>query len=486
MTENNKNPKPDKCGFLFETLCEILIFSKCVDNINYTEYLNDKTFKKINNITDILDSNIRRGDSKTDINIKLNDVNISFSIKYKNHFEPTETQIEMDTILKNLNINYKLGLFVKNKLLVINHKYKNNNDIHKKLYDKVIIDKLLFDENDIIISLDRFCNKFNKYKIDEFIEIINKDYLLEPRNPLILKLHQKMTLLKFINNKTKKKHLISHKPRSGKSITILSICNYLLENNYSKILIMTSVPDTIKSFIEDLKSFIEFKHINYFEQDKFKILSKTIFSGIVFCSVQYLKNNDKKEYLKNINFDVIITDESHQGSSTDKTKTDIIDIKNDFDELQKKVKLTIFSSGTSDKTKKYYSINSSCIYEWDLEDEASMKNLQNKNDKDIMENIINRHGIIFTECYNDNTLNKDYSKFPTQVLMKHSIPDGLILDINNYNKKYNRSSLFALNKDDEGNYKEKFELENNPEGIDILFWFFDCIISENKMMLIVY
>ena len=65
------------------------------------------------------------------------------------------------------------------------------------------MDKLLFDQDDIIVSLDRFCNKFNKYKnkIDEFIEVINKDYLLESRKPLILKLHQKMTLLKFIINK---------------------------------------------------------------------------------------------------------------------------------------------------------------------------------------------------------------------------------------------------------------------------------------------
>ena len=38
-----------------------------------------------------------------------------------------------------------------------------------------------------------------------------------------------MTFMQFIENIKQKLHLVSHKPRSGKSITILSICKYLLE-----------------------------------------------------------------------------------------------------------------------------------------------------------------------------------------------------------------------------------------------------------------
>ena len=48
-------------------------------------------------------------------------------------------------------------------------------------------------------------------------------------------------------------------------------------------------------------------------------------------SVQYLKNDndqgDKKQQLKNINFDVSIFDESDYGSSTEKTQSDILFIK---------------------------------------------------------------------------------------------------------------------------------------------------------------
>ena len=54
------------------------------------------------------------------------------------------------------------------------------------------------------------------------------------------------------------------------------------------------------------------------------------------------------------------------------------------------------------------------------------------------------------ERYISSQLNKDYSKHPTQVLMKHSIPELLITEINKYNAKYgtnfgyNCGSLFAL------------------------------------------
>ena len=89
--------------------------------------------------------------------------------------------------------------------------------------------------------------------------MINTEYLLSPRIQLNLKLHQKMTFLKFIKTQTQKVHehiyLIAHKPRSGKSITILNICKYLLEHGTDTILIMTAVPDTINSFINDINTY---------------------------------------------------------------------------------------------------------------------------------------------------------------------------------------------------------------------------------------
>lgn len=40
---------------------------------------------------------------------------------------------------------------------------------------------------------------------------------------------------------------------------------------------------------------------------------------------------------------------------------------------------------------------------------------------EIIEIMKNRHDNEFEDCLNDNKLNKDCSKMPTQVLIKHSI-----------------------------------------------------------------
>ena len=54
-------------------------------------------------------------------------------------------------------------------------------------------------------------------------------------------------------------HLLQHKPRSGKSITLLLMSKHLLEGGSKKILIMTAVPATINSFKQTLENYIDFK-----------------------------------------------------------------------------------------------------------------------------------------------------------------------------------------------------------------------------------
>jgi nitrogen regulatory protein PII len=144
-----------------------------------------------------------------------------------------------------------------------------------------------------------------------------------------------------------------------------------------------------------------FKNVVYKLQDEFDTIDES-FQGIAFCSVQYLKidgKSKKKDLLKNLGFDAIVTDEAHQGSSTDKTKTEILDVDSDVEEIRKNIKLNIFASGTADKTKKYYGIQPSCVYEWEIEDEAFMKELIKpavKNREEIIDYMVNRHGITFT------------------------------------------------------------------------------------------
>ena len=493
-------------GFVFETLFQILVILKCVENVNYTE-INEgqiQNLKQIKNVNSLLKCNVRKGGNVVDMSITEGTTIIYFTIKYREEFCETDAPGINGTVTnQKITDDYKIALVVKDKEIYIKHRYINGQDERKLMVDRIMKNGLLFDEKDVIKGLSVFCQRFstNVLAIDGFIDFINTEYLLSPRQQLTKKLHQKMTEQKFKDSFLTNHHkfwCIAHKPRSGKSITMLLICKYLLENGYQKILVMTSVPATINSFMKDLDKYIDFKDINYKLQKDFDTIDET-FNGIVFCSVQYLKvhgKSNKKDLLKRMRFDAIIIDEAHQGSSTDKTKNGILEVDSGVEEIRKNIKLNIFASGTADKTKKYYRIHSSCVYEWEIEDEAFMKELikpEVKNREEIINYMVSRHGNTFTSCLEDDTLNKDYSKHPTQVLMKHSIPDLLIKEIDEYNSKYSVDpkfgyschSLFALkqttNAKKEVEYEEEFELCKTTDGIDILKGFFDCIISTNRM-----
>ena len=506
MMENKEVIDERRQGWIFESLCQILIVLKCVQNLNYSEILEGQlqNLIQVKNVNSLLDIQVDGGGNNiADLTIKQGSTTIPFSIKYRNKYSETDVSKIDNTITKQeLTKDYKIGLFVKNKDVVNNHKYHNELNIDKQLHDKIIEDGLLFDEQDIIRALSVFIERFsnNVLSINDFIEYINADYLLSPRQQLVKKLHQQVTLLKFISSFTqniKKMFCVAHKPRSGKSISLLLISKYLLEHGYKKILIMTSVPATINSFVDDLEKWIEFKNINFKLQKEFVSIDET-FNGIVFCSVQYLKTDGKKkkELLKKMGFDVIITDESHQGSSTDKTKADILDVNSDVEEICKNIKINIFASGTANKTKQYYKIPSSQVYEWEIEDEAYMKALMNSSlSEETRNNIISimvaRHGNTFTSCLVNETLNKDYSKHPTQVLMKHSISQALVDKINAYNREhktnygYSCASLLALrettNKKKQVEYTDEFDICKTSDGIEILKDYFDNLISSDKM-----
>ena len=506
MMENKEVIDERRQGWIFESLCQILIILKCVQNLNYSEILEGQlqNLIQVKNVNSLLDIQVDGGGNNiVDLTIKQGSTTIPFSFKYRNKYSETDVSKIDNTITKQkLTKDYKIGLFVKNKDVVNNHKYHNELNIDKQLHDKIIENGLLFDEQDIIRALNVFIERFsnNVLSINDFIEYINADYLLSPRQQLVKKLHQQVTLLKFISSFTqniKKMFCVAHKPRSGKSISLLLISKYLLEHGYKKILIMTSVPATINSFVDDLEKWIEFKNINYKLQKDFVSIDET-FNGIVFCSVQYLKTDGKKkkELLKKMGFDVIITDESHQGSSTDKTKADILDVNSDVEEICKNIKINIFASGTANKTKQYYKIPSSQVYEWEIEDEAYMKALMNSSlSEETRNNIISimvaRHGNTFISCLVNETLNKDYSKHPTQVLMKHSIPQALVDKINAYNREhktnygYSCASLLALrettNKKKQVEYTDEFDICKTSNGIEILKDYFDNLISSDKM-----
>ena len=490
-------------GFLFETISTILSLTKCIPGLNYTQAYTGQlqALRPVQSILELLEDKIHHGDNPADIILKDEETLIPVSIKYRDNYSDTQVGFLYRTIeTQKLANNVEVALIVKDKALYLNHKYHNEQNQDKLDHAKVIANNLLFDEADIIKALDIFCQRYktNTMNMADFIQTINESCLLTTRKQLVLKLHQKMMLSKFeheLKNHNRNIFCLANKPRSGKSITLLKMSAFLLANGYQKILIMTPVPATIKSFIDDLNHYVELT-IPYKTQEEFMSLDKS-YKGLVFCSVQFLKSNGqkkKKDKLKELSFDAIIIDESHQGASTDKTKAEIIDA--DISEIRDNISVKIFASGTSDKTKKYYGIPSAGLFTWEMEDEGYMKQLiklpAGPERSDIIKIMTARHGPFFEKCLADPTLNQDYSAHPTQVLMKHAIDPRLIEDINAYNTAngtsfgYNCASFFALvqeNVNEKGEiiYKEEFELERSADGISILKSFFEHIISPSKM-----
>ena len=494
-------------GWLFETICQIVVVLKCVVDMMYDDVLDGQleSLKKMTNIKAILNCTVEgQGNNKSDLTLKQGTTILPISVKYRKGYVETDAVELRQRLDDNKTPEWKIGLFVMDKFVYLNHKYKDDNNGKKKELDKIHANGLLFDETDIIKALTVFCQRFsnNGLEIDDFMEIINSDYLLCSRIQLTQKFHQNMTLMKFIQSLTDdqfNRWCIAHKMRSGKSITILLLCEHLLkQDSYKRILIMTAVPPTINSFIHDLDKFIDFRTIKYLCQDEFDTVDE-LYQGIVFSSVQYLKNDKtgkKKELLKQANFDVIIADEAHQGSSTDMTRCDILDVASELiSEVSKNAKLKIFASGTSKKTQNYYKIPHSHVYRWDTIDVSYMKQIDKLGDSAERDGLIDimrkRHGDEFMKCLENKTLNCDYSRDPIQVLMKWKIDELLKDDIKKFNNDnndqygYNCASLFALSKvkNEKGDYvyTDKFELSNTTDGEEILKNFLDSIISSNRM-----
>lgn len=503
ISDNGENPSESRQGLLYETIFQILALCKCIHGIDYTIAYNGQlqNLKPITNIHDILEIPVHDKSGGVSDFTYLDNANntTAVSIKYKKEFNPATSDISpINSTLRRIipEGNYKYSLVVRDKNLVVNHRYINDSSEYKIVHDNVIENGLLFDEQDIIKGIHLFCERFVSFKehsVEIWMEKINNDYLQCRKTFLIEKLHQRMTLLNFIKNykNEHKKHLIAHKPRSGKTISMLLICKWLLENTHvKKILIMTSVPSTIDSFIDDLNKWMDFKDIQYSTQDTIYKNTSTAFS-IMFCSTQFLKTNPakKKEYLKSIGFDAIFIDESHLGGSTEKTRDEIL-----LNEVRNMIasSIEIFASGTSDKTRSFYNIPSVCVNQWEMEDECYMKNIVKhpEQSEEITAIMTNRHGLFFKDCIANPALNHDYSKHPIQVLMKPKLNQRIIDEIKSYNQKHNTnygfsaSSLFALDaviEKNEKTYLPKFTICKSTDGEDILIEYFDSIISKSRM-----
>lgn len=528
LSMNVGSPTASTKGFHFETIVIILVMAKCFPEIPYTSVMDGRigSSVSIKSIARLLENPIGQGDNPSDFTIQTGKTTVVGSCKhYAGSISVADTDIcKLNAELDHKGItNRKIALFVKDKTKI--QKVKHDDSHLASVFDQIQKDGLVFDETDVLRALIRFqktyCSTEARLQIrsvKELVEQIDADCLGNTRKRLCVKLHQAITRLKFqklIKQTRTFEWCIAHIMRSGKSITILLLCKYLLETQGTKrILVMTSVPATLESFKNDMNTFIEFKNINFKTQDEFAEVDES-FSGIVFCSTQFLKKDgqttEKKKILKKYKFDAIFMDECQLGGATEKTQNNIMnvdveaqssmdnDVLDAVDEIKQGIRIRVLVSGTADSTCRALGIHQKSV--WDLEDQNAMKHIMSNDVSQVeknehMEFMSYRHGVEFLECFNNQTLNRDYSKCPTQVLIRHTVSPKFAKMIEEHNREnntklgYDCAELFSLSQEmvvpDKENptgrkvqYKEKFAICEKNNGTKVLKGFLNTIISND-------
>ena len=408
MREDGDDPSARRQGWIFESLCYLLIMLKCFPGIDYTEMCEGQlqSLRPLLAASRALNARVEGGGNNVaDITLRRGATLIAFSVKYNREYAETDA-CRLSATLAEIGAaepDFKVGLIVRDRALILEHAYHNNKNIDKVMHDRVIADNLLFDETDVVRGLDAFRARFAAFAGDmtTMAALIDSDYLGSPRRQLRLRLHQALAMRKFRASK-ETSWCLAHKPRSGKSITLLLMCLELLRGGAKRVLVMTAVPATIDSFVATLESFVDFAGVRFARQADIATLSLD-FAGIVFCSTQFLKTkgakgnsskrsptkniknvsigkNDKQAMLARLAFDAVIADEAHMGSATERTRSDIMDAAGgsgdgpgDGDDpaafaLRAGIPIKIFASGTARKARSFYRVAPRAVLEWELED----------------------------------------------------------------------------------------------------------------------
>ncbi|MBQ9441735.1 MAG: Eco57I restriction-modification methylase domain-containing protein [Selenomonadaceae bacterium] len=184
-------------------------------------------------------------------------------------------------------------------------------------------------------------------------------------------------------NKISKKFLWNAKPRFGKTLTTY---DFIRKIGAEKVLIVTNRPSIANSWFDDFQKFIawqtDYKFISETDALKDKpIISRDEFINLslenenlkmlAFYSLQDLKGAkcfggdiEKHDWIKNLDWDLIVIDEAHEGVDTDKAEKLFDNLKTNF---------TLHLSGTPFKALADNKFSAEEIFNWSYADEQSAK-----------------------------------------------------------------------------------------------------------------
>lgn len=212
--------------------------------------------------------------------------------------------------------------------------------------------------------------------------------------PYVLRKEQKDAVKQtkdyFLDNSHKAECLWNAKPRFGKTLSTYDLCKALPDIN--KILIVTNRPAIANSWYDDYVKFMGTESGYYFVsnvdglKDKKYVLSREKYLDLIsepnhkgcieFVSLQDLKGSiyfggmfDKLREVADLEWDVLVIDEAHEGVDT--YKTDVA-----FDQIKRRY--TLHLSGTPFKAIANDKFPPKAIYNWTYADEQKAKHEWNE------------------------------------------------------------------------------------------------------------
>jgi Eco57I restriction-modification methylase len=360
--------------------------------------------------------------------------------KSVNKYDIEKIYIAAKKLRKEKNLIVKIPILVKNKNVVLG---KLNRAISKYISNEV---NIVYGLDDLLAYLNILYSNVRKSLRKEEINEENLRNLLSikelPKPFLQLRLHQDIavnTITDAIRKEyTNNKFLIGVVPRGGKTY----IAGGLIYNLQAKrvLVILGAKTETIGQFIKDL--FKKFQNFN--DYTTIHLLDKVSYSieknkkYIFVTSIELLRKEEDSKSRKLIqelisddkdkNADLIIYDEAHLKSTTERgskgiekvTKEQIEEEKlEDFTEEQinnfsKKIPV-VFFTGTYRKPKELFKIPDDQIFVWDYEDIQKGKNLENETEYfkeyfgEYFENSLNK---LLSQGNTINSIQNDYRKFP--------------------------------------------------------------------------
>ena len=208
---------------------------------------------------------------------------------------------------------------------------QSSSKVLSELYNRK--DTVIIDHNDLKEAHRKFKDVYKNMKIEEILRTYKK--------PLLFKMHQKLGIMKTLRLKKEKieKILWGHIQRSGKSYII---AGSIIEDSISKescnyLIITTAINETEEQY-HNVFNHLQFEDFNVKTlkkgtKDEIKeLLNKGSKKNIIIISDMYIKNTNSKnkeeyeedekmkikfKWLRDLNFDFVFLDESHNGGTTE-------------------------------------------------------------------------------------------------------------------------------------------------------------------------